>query len=50
MCVGFESQKPLPEILLDSAAAGAAAVLAPVAGEIDLETYKSFREQVALSK
>jgi 1-phosphofructokinase family hexose kinase len=50
MCVGFENEKPLPEILLDSAAAGAAAVLAPVAGEIDLETYKSFREQVALSK
>ncbi|OIJ27522.1 1-phosphofructokinase family hexose kinase [Nocardioides luteus] len=38
---GLAHGRPWPEILRDAAALGAAAVAAPVAGEIDAETYAS---------
>jgi 1-phosphofructokinase family hexose kinase len=48
LCVAFEADKPVADALIDGLAAGAAAVNSPVAGEIDLETFKTLRETVNL--
>lgn len=48
LCVAFESGKAIPDALLDGLAAGAAAVLSPVAGEIDLQAFDKFKEMAIL--
>lgn len=49
VCVGLSRKISKADILLDALAAGAAAVMAPVAGEVDLGTYESFRTKAKLS-
>lgn len=43
LVAGLAGGLPLPEMLADGAALGAAAVLAPVAGDIDQAAYRRFR-------
>ncbi len=47
---GMANGRPWPEILRDAAALGAAAVVRPVAGEIDADAYASFLADVRVSR
>ncbi|WP_406031999.1 hexose kinase [Nocardioides sp. NBC_00163] len=47
---GLANGRPWPEILRDAAALGAAAVVTPVAGEIDPDAYSSFLADVRVSR
>lgn len=47
---GLASDIAWPEILADAAALGAAAVLMPVAGEIDPDAYRSFLAEVTVRR
>ncbi|MFD7072633.1 1-phosphofructokinase family hexose kinase [Nocardioides sp. NPDC059952] len=50
MARGLARGRPWPEILCDAAALGAAAVVAPVAGEIDPDAYPSFLADVQVRR
>jgi tagatose 6-phosphate kinase len=47
---GLANGRPWPEILRDAAALGAAAVVVPVAGEIDPDAYRSFLAEVRVER
>jgi tagatose 6-phosphate kinase len=47
---GIANGTPWPETLADAAALGAAAVVRPVAGEIDPEAYRSFLAEVTVRR
>lgn len=49
VCVGLSRGTAKSEILLDALSAGAAAVMSPVAGEIDLENFESLRKKAELN-
>ena len=48
LAIGLASHRPWPDCLTDAAAAGAAAVLGPLAGDIDIKSYERFRRGVTL--
>ena len=49
VCVGLSRGNTKPEILLDALSAGAAAVMAPMAGEIDLANFETLRKKAELN-